>query len=151
MSLDPDEALSIQPAKIFGRPHATWSLTTLKLPEATSFRSWAYNDPNSDDTATDAHEQSQAAQKDADAGLGRVRMAMIRMGCNVNLDAANTVSFGIFSLLSTADRVGVCHWSIDLLRARARRRWGEEHAGSHQCPDHVPVRQTSLVPTTALT
>jgi hypothetical protein len=92
MSLDPDETLSIQPAKVFGRPHATWSITTLKLPETAAFRDWVNKDPSSDDTATDAYAQTQAAQKDADAGLGRVRMAMIRMGCKVNLDAVNTVS-----------------------------------------------------------
>ena len=31
-------------------------------------------------------------RKDDDAGMGRMRMAMVKMGCKVNLDAPNTVS-----------------------------------------------------------
>lgn len=51
---------------------------------------------SSDDTAASNDIQ---LRKDEDAGMGRVRMALVRMGCRVNLDAPNTVSFFVPSLL----------------------------------------------------
>jgi hypothetical protein len=69
-----------------------WAITTLKLPDVETFRHWMYNH-SSDDTATDS--EGPMMRKDEDAGMGRVRMALVKMGCRVNLDAPNTVSFSL--------------------------------------------------------
>jgi hypothetical protein len=66
---------------------------------------------SSDNTATSNDIQ---LRKDEDAGMGRVRMALVRMGCRVNLDAPNTVSFVIRALWIEL-MVGMRNWSIDLL------------------------------------
>lgn len=75
-----------------------WSITTLKLPDVNAFRHWLTNrpDPSSDDTAAvtdDTSGTGTGVRKDDDAGMGRMRMAMVKMGCKVNLDAPNTVSY----------------------------------------------------------
>jgi hypothetical protein len=92
--MDPEEVISIQSSNVFNRSHAMWAITTLKLPNTETFKYWLVNhssmlNHSSDDTAAsnDIH-----LRKDEDAGMGRVRMALVIMGCRVNLDAPNTVS-----------------------------------------------------------
>jgi hypothetical protein len=98
-----------------------WSITTLKLPDVIAFRHWLSNrpEPSSDDTtAVTATEDTSmvGGRKDDDAGMGRVRMAMVKMGCKVNLDAPNTVSFTSLNLSRrTADMLGLRYWGTDLL------------------------------------
>jgi hypothetical protein len=92
--MDPEEVISIQSSNVFNRSHAMWAITTLKLPNTETFKYWLVNhssmlNHSSDDTATSNDIQ---LRKDEDAGMGRVRMALVRMGCRVNLDAPNTVS-----------------------------------------------------------
>jgi len=92
--MDPEEVISIQSSNVFNRSHAMWAITTLKLPNTETFKYWLVNhssmlNHSSDDTATSNDVQ---LRKDEDAGMGRVRMALVRMGCRVNLDAPNTVS-----------------------------------------------------------
>jgi hypothetical protein len=77
-----------------------WAITTLKLPNTETFKYWLVNhsstlNHSSDDTAA-SHDIR--LRKDEDAGMGRVRMALVRMGCRVNLDAPNTVSDKFISL-----------------------------------------------------
>jgi hypothetical protein len=117
--MDPEEVISIQSSNVFNRSHAMWAITTLKLPNTETFKYWLVNhssmlNHSSDDTATSNDIQ---LRKDEDAGMGRVRMALVRMGCRVNLDAPNTVSFVIRALWIEL-MVGMRNWSIDLLCSR---------------------------------
>ena len=97
--MDPEEVISIQSSNVFNRSHAMWAITTLKLPDPEAFKHWMYNH-SSDDTATTGDMQ---LRKDEDAGMGRVRMALVKMGCRVNLDAPNTVSSDFPKLSDRAD------------------------------------------------
>jgi hypothetical protein len=79
-----------------------WAITTLKLPDVDAFKHWLLNHPSSDDTATEVEGADSAVTrfaggKDEDAGMGKIRMAMVKMGCKVNLDAPNTVSSQVSS------------------------------------------------------
>jgi len=69
---------------------------------------------SSDDTATSNDVQ---LRKDEDAGMGKVRMALVKMGCRVNLDAPNTVSSGSCPIRKEL-MVGMRNWGIDLLCSR---------------------------------
>jgi len=89
--MDPEEVLSIQSSSVFNRSHAMWAITTLKLPDIEAFRYWM-GQQSSDDTVTASGTEVSIMKKDEDAGMGRVRMALVKMGCRVNLDAPNTVS-----------------------------------------------------------
>jgi hypothetical protein len=96
-----------------------WAITTLKLPNTETFKYWLVNhssmlNHSSDDTATASDIQ---LRKDEDAGMGRVRMALVKMGCRVNLDATNTVSYFAINL-GIELMVGMRNWSIDLLCPR---------------------------------
>lgn len=127
-----------------------WSITTLKLPDVNAFRHWLTDrpDPSSDDTAAGTDDTSgtgTGVRKDDDAGMGRMRMAMVKMGCKVNLDAPNTVSYMETALgTGVADMLGLCYWSIDLLYPGSHH-WREQ-AGSraHWDPDHVAVCPSPL-------
>jgi hypothetical protein len=88
--MDPEEVISIQSSNVFNRSHAMWAITTLKLPDPEAFKYWMCNH-SSDDTVPVS--DVQLVRKDEDAGMGRVRMALVKMGCRVNLDAPNTVSY----------------------------------------------------------
>jgi hypothetical protein len=117
--MDPEEVISIQSSNVFNRSHAMWAITTLKLPNTETFKYWLVNhssmlNHSSDDTATSNDIQ---LRKDEDAGMGRVRMALVRMGCRVNLDATNTVSFVLHAPWIELI-VGMRDWSIDLLCSR---------------------------------
>jgi hypothetical protein len=122
-----------------------WSITTLKLPDVIAFRHWLSNrpEPSSDDTTavTATEDMSMVGgRKDDDAGMGRVRMAMVKMGCKVNLDAPNTVSFTTLDVLRRkADMLGLRHWSIDLLHPRTCYRSKQAGFGTHWYSDHVAV------------
>lgn len=107
-AMGPEEVISIQSSNVFNRSHAMWAITTLKLPDVDAFRHWMFNH-SSDDTATD---RSLVVRKDEDAGMGRVRMALVKMGCRVNLDAPNTVSS--LSLVDAKLMVGMRDWGFDL-------------------------------------
>lgn len=89
--MDPEEVISIQSHTVFNRSHAMWAITTLKLPDIEAFRYWM-GQQSSYDTVTATGTEISTLKKDEDAGLGRVRMALVKMGCRVNLDAPNTVS-----------------------------------------------------------
>jgi hypothetical protein len=117
--MDPEEVISIQSSNVFNRSHAMWAITTLKLPNTETFKYWLVNhssmlNHSSDDTATASDIQ---LRKDEDAGMGRVRMALVKMGCRVNLDATNTVSYFAINL-GIELMVGMRNWSIDLLCPR---------------------------------
>jgi len=91
--------ISIQSSNVFNRSHAMWAITTLKLPDPEAFKHWMFNH-SSDGTATSSDMQ---LRKDEDAGMGRVSMALVKMGCRVNLDAPNTVSSDFPKLSGRAD------------------------------------------------
>jgi hypothetical protein len=114
--MDPEEVISIQSSNVFNRSHAMWAITTLKLPDPEAFKYWMCNH-SSDDTVPVS--DVQLARKDEDAGMGRVRMALVKMGCRVNLDAPNTVSY-FFLLFVIELSLGVRHWGIDLLCTRGK-------------------------------
>jgi hypothetical protein len=122
-----------------------WSITTLKLPDVIAFRHWLSNrpEPSSDDTtAVTATEDTSmvGGRKDDDAGMGRVRMAMVKMGCKVNLDAPNTVSWAIpITCGVVADMSGLRYWCIDLLHPRTCDWSKQAGIGTYGYSDHVTV------------
>lgn len=86
----------MQPHKSFSVNLATYALTSLRLPDTSSFRKW-YQQPleveiGSDDTATEDHGRTVDGADYNDAGMGKIRMMLVKLGCRVNLDAPNTVS-----------------------------------------------------------
>jgi hypothetical protein len=97
-----------------------WAITTLKLPDINAFKHWMAHQTGSSNalTATDTVEGSMV-RKDEDAGMGRVRMALVKMGCRVNLDAPNTVS-----CWTHRERIklilGMRNWCFDLLYPRRK-------------------------------
>jgi hypothetical protein len=113
--MDPEEVISIQSSNVFNRSHAMWAITTLKLPDPEAFKYWMCK-RSSDDTAPVSDIQ---LRKDEDAGMGRVRMALVKMGCRVNLDAPNTVSYLPLRFVIEL-RLGMRNWSIDLLCSRRK-------------------------------
>ena len=82
----------MQPHKTFSVNLANFALTSLRLPDTSSFRNWLSPPvPDSDDTVTE-DQLRLIDDTDEDAGMGKVRMMLVKLGCRVNLDAPNTVS-----------------------------------------------------------
>lgn len=116
----------MQAHKSFSFNLATYALTSLRLPDTSSFRRWLAppeRDPDSDDTATE-DPQMMDDGSGFDAGMGKIRMMLVKLGCRVNLDAPNTVSSNalpgsVYKLTRTA----MCSWCFDQLH-QAIQYWG---------------------------
>lgn len=97
----------MQQHKSFSINLATFALTSLRLPDTLGFRNWLQPpEPTSEDTLTDLPDERGVDDTDDDAGMGKIRMTLVRLGCRVNLDAPNTVSCMLSSL--TGLSVQVC-------------------------------------------
>jgi hypothetical protein len=90
----PEDMMVMQPHKSFSLNLATYALTSLRLPDTSSFRRWLEpGQADSDDTITeDPQMMLDGDPTDDDAGMGKIRMTFVKLGCRVNLDAPNTVS-----------------------------------------------------------
>lgn len=86
-----EDKFLIQPHKSFSLNFATSALASLRFPEKTSFQQWL-NPAQARHVESDETMTEYAEHGEDDAGMGRVRMALVRLGCRVNLDAPSTVS-----------------------------------------------------------
>lgn len=122
----PEDMMIMQPHKSFSLNLATYALTSLRLPDTSSFRKWLAtpeHDPDSDDTMTE-DPQMMGDGTDFDAGMGKIRMMLVKLGCRVNLDAPNTVSSKI-SLKGSCELMSpvVCSWGFDQLHQAIQHWW----------------------------
>lgn len=99
--LDIDDTLNIKQSRFFQIRHAQYALTSLRLPQKNgNFDPWQdrKQTPEAESDVWNPHNDN-----GRDAGMGKVRMALVKLGCRVNMDSPNTVRWLVKLMSSHAE------------------------------------------------